>query len=259
MGLFWADSHFKTRSTCSSLDSSSCDKKFYEKCPILKHKFKNTCSDDIKNDEINLLNKVPKNLPQTKAHGQKIVLPTKRTMSSIPRYDTNENWEYPSPQQMYHAIIQKGHLNVQEDAVEPMVEIHNFLNESAWNEIKKWEERRGCYNPKLSHFKGRASNPTLKSRLLYYIGKIYPSKFAYFYVRFSLPFDTHDWYVSRDGKIVRYVIDYYDAPSEPSGEPVFYLDIRPAIDTPTAAYDRICVWTSNVWIQLSKKLEELLS
>ncbi|KAG5437340.1 hypothetical protein PCANB_000770 [Pneumocystis canis] len=251
MGIFWAEEPLSILSTDNFINVSPCNEKSSKKRLM---KLKDTCPYETERDEINPLNKMPKNLPQTKAYGQKTILPTKRVMSSIPRYDTNENWEYPSPQQMYHAMIRKGHKNIPEDAVEPMVEIHNFLNESVWNEIKKWEEQCGCLNPKLSHFKGRASHPTPKSLFLYYLGKIYPSKF-----RCDLPFDTHDWYVSRDGKIVRYVIDYYDAPSEPSGEPVFYLDIRPAIDTPSAAYSRIRAWTFKTWAQISKKMEELHS
>lgn len=244
MGFFWAEQYV-------SIDPSDY-KKYEEKCSILNSK--NTCPYESGQDDINLLNQMPKQLPQTMAHGQKKVLPTRRVISSIPRNDINENWEYPSPQQMYHAMLRKGQKDIPENAVEPMVEIHNFLNESAWNEIKKWERRHGCYNPKLSHFKGRASDRTPKSLLFYYIGKIYPSKFGC-----SLPFDRHDWYVSRDGKIVRYVIDYYDAPPEPSGEPVFYLDVRPAIDTPGAAYDRICAWTSKMWNRLFEKSEKLHS
>ncbi|KTW31427.1 hypothetical protein T552_00071 [Pneumocystis carinii B80] len=241
MGFFWTEYSVKVEpSNCSN----SSSKNLNENCPISRAEDQNICPYK-KQEEINPLNKMPKDLPQTMAYNQKKLLPTRRTLSSIPRNDINENWEYPSPQQMYHAILRKGQKDVSEDAVEPMVEIHNFLNESAWNEIKKWEERRGCYNPKLSHFKGRASDYTPKSLILYYIGKIYPSKFGS-----SLPFDRHDWYVSRNGKIVRYVIDYYDAPLEPSGEVAFYLDVRPAIDTPGAVYDRISAWTSKTWARL---------
>lgn len=254
MGFFWANYPLQTQQKDHSVNMSTYNKKIAEKCPIFKQENKNTNSYEIEDTSINLLNRMPKHLPQTKAPGQIISLPTKRTVSSIPRLDINENWIYPSPQQMYHAILRKGQRDIPEEAVEPMVEIHNFLNESAWNEIKKWEKRRGCFNPKLSHFKGRSSDYTPKSLIFYYIGKIYPSKFGC-----NLPFDRHDWYVSRDGKIVRYVIDYYDAPPEPSGEPVFYLDVRPAIDTLDAAYDRVCVWTSKIWAQLFEKTKELQS
>ena len=70
------------------------------------------------------------------------------------------------------------------------------------------------------------------------------------------PFDRHDWYVQRklpDGrtKEVRYVIDYYSGPEEPTGEPVFYLDVRPAMDTPTAAVERLMRFGGDVWYRAS--------
>lgn len=68
------------------------------------------------------------------------------------------------------------------------------------------------------------------------------------------PFDRHDWYVSRnvDGtqKEVRYVIDYYSGPPEPTGEPVFFLDVRPAM-TPTGAVERMLRWGGDVWWRAS--------
>ena len=45
---------------------------------------------------------------------------------------------------------------------------------------------------------------------------------------------------------VRYVIDYYSGPPEPTGEPVFYLDVRPAIDRPRLTMERIVNWSSEV-------------
>lgn len=70
-------------------------------------------------------------------------LPTERSLSSIPRsVDTGrtETWEYPSPQQFYNALVRKG-WETPVEHVETMVEIHNFLNERAWGEVLKWEER----------------------------------------------------------------------------------------------------------------------
>lgn len=69
------------------------------------------------------------------------------------------------------------------------------------------------------------------------------------------PFDRHDWYVSRvtpDGekKEVRYVIDFYSAPPEPTGEPVFYLDVRPAVSV-TGACERLLRWGGDVWWKAS--------
>lgn len=70
------------------------------------------------------------------------------------------------------------------------------------------------------------------------------------------PFDRHDWFVQRqspDGRYreVRYVIDYYSAPPEPTGEPVFYLDVRPAIDGPTGAIERMMRWGGDFWHRAS--------
>lgn len=68
------------------------------------------------------------------------------------------------------------------------------------------------------------------------------------------PFDRHDWFVQREykgtTKEVRYVIDYYSGPPEPTGEPVFYLDVRPAV-TPTAAAERMMRWGGDVWYRAS--------
>lgn len=68
------------------------------------------------------------------------------------------------------------------------------------------------------------------------------------------PFDRHDWYVARNvngkEKQVRYVIDYYSGPPEPTGEPVFFLDVRPAL-TPTGAVERMMRWGGDVWWKAS--------
>ena len=63
------------------------------------------------------------------------------------------------------------------------------------------------------------------------------------------PFDRHDWIVRRanTGEEVRYVIDYYSAPPEPDGSPVFSLDVRPALDSLGSVKDRIAVATEDVW------------
>jgi len=46
---------------------------------------------------------------------------------------------------------------------------------------------------------------------------------------------------------VRYVIDYYSGPDESTGDPVFFLDVRPAVDTPSAAIARMMRWSGDVW------------
>ena len=65
--------------------------------------------------------------------------------------------------------------------------------------------------------------------------------------RYELPFDRHDWVVERCGRQVRYIIDYYGCePTEDNDVPIF-LDVRPALDSFQALWDRMRVawrrWT----------------
>lgn len=223
-------------------------------------------------------------LSQERAPNQTVDLPVDREISSIPRADgAGGNWEYPSPQQMYNAMLRKGYTDTPQDAVESMVAVHNFLNEGAWAEIEEWEQifskglksgwdkcKRGNENlalelakermisqlddgaeqPSLLRFQGRPQELSPRARMMQALGWLYPAKFAC-----EPPFDRHDWYVSRQTpsgpKEVRYVIDYYTGPPEPNGEPVFFLDIRPAVDTPTAAVERLMRWGGDVWWRAS--------
>ncbi|KAL1975713.1 hypothetical protein VTN31DRAFT_4105 [Thermomyces dupontii] len=227
--------------------------------------------------KLNPLNYMFTSISQERAPNQTVELSVEREVSSIPRGDSNGNWEYPSPQQMYNAMLRKGYTDTPQDAVESMVAVHNFLNEGAWAEIVEWEQafakglregwekcRRGSQNlaatlaqeraqgldpdqqPRLIRFQGRPGDLTPKARILQALGWLYPAKFGT-----EPPFDRHDWYVSRQTpsgrKEIRYVIDYYSGPPEPTGEPVFYLDIRPALDSPTAAVERLMKWGGDVW------------
>lgn len=242
-------------------------------------------SDAVQNKEqsfmskLNPLNYMFHSISQEKAPNQTHALPTSRDESSIPRGSGDGNWEYPSPQQMYNALLRKGYTDTDVTAVESMVAVHNFLNEGAWGEIVDWERRfgkglkrgwkvskRGEENsqlelrqleaqeggreqPTLIRFQGRPQEMTPKAAILQMLGRVYPSKFAT-----EPPFDRHDWYISRNingqQKEVRYVIDFYSAPPEPTGEPVFYLDVRPAV-TPTAAVERLMRWGGEVWWKAS--------
>lgn len=49
---------------------------------------------------------------------------------------------------------------------------------------------------------------------------------------------------------MRYVIDYYAGPPEPTGEPVFYLDVRPEMSV-TGAAERLVRWGGDVWWRAS--------
>ena len=156
--------------------------------------------------KLNPLNYMP-SLTQSRASNQRTVLDTARTTSSIPRGDATENWQYPSPQQMFNALLRKGYDDTPEDAMESMVAVHNFLNEGAWDEIIGWEARfsRGLREgwsvcevgeeegakklenfrwqigtePRLLRFMGRPGELTPKAQVLGYMGRLWPAKFAF--------------------------------------------------------------------------------
>ncbi|KAF2712095.1 cytochrome C1 heme lyase [Pleomassaria siparia CBS 279.74] len=236
---------------------------------------------------LNPLNNMPFDLSNKPAENQSQSLPLSREASTIPKGD-GSLWEYPSPQQMYNAMLRKGYTDTPADAVESMVSIHNFLNEGAWAEIMGWERRfsrglkegyrvckRGEENangelgvdpsdpfdtttwtaadvppPKLLRFTGRPDEPTPKSQILQWLGWAWPAKYET-----SPPFDRHDWFVERCGENgceeVRYVIDYYEGPEGENGEPVFFLDVRPAIDSPRGVAERGIRWGTDVWWRAS--------
>ena len=56
---------------------------------------------------------------------------------------------------------------------------------------------------------------------------------------FKLPFDRHDWVVDRCGREVRYIIDFYSGPPQPGAPASMHLDVRPALDSVGALYDRL--------------------
>lgn len=245
-------------------------------CPYTPVDLSKDSSTPPKYSKYNPLNYMFSDLSQDRAENQTIALPTEREPSTIPKGNGEGNWEYPSPQQMYNALLRKGYTDTDVTAVESMVSVHNFLNEGAWAEIVEWERRFGqglkkgwemCRRgeegaladkwkreeevpqPKLLRFMGRPKEMTPKAAMIQVMGWIYPSAFGT-----EPPFDRHDWFVQRDyngqKKEVRYVIDYYSGDPEPTGEPVFYLDVRPAV-TPTAAVERMMRWGGDVWYRAS--------
>lgn len=132
-------------------------------------------------------------------------------------------------------MVRKGYSQSGEN-VESMLSVHNFLNEGAWKEILDWEQRAApSSEPSLMRFTGRPNSLSPKA---YLYSTVWGGQ---------APFDRHDWFVDRSGREVRYVIDYYEAPNDEHGEPVFFLDIRPALDTPGAVFQRIARWTEETW------------
>ncbi|KAM0351974.1 hypothetical protein ACHAPU_002492 [Fusarium lateritium] len=223
--------------------------------------------------QLNPLNYMFPDLSQKPAPNQEFDLPTTRDESTIPKGSGDGLWEYPSPQQMYNALLRKGYTDTDITAVEGMVSVHNFLNEGAWQEILGWEQRfaRGLYKgwqickrgeahsgeeldrhwdgvdtePSLVRFQGRPKELTPKAHMMQVLGWIYPSKFGT-----EPPFDRHDWYVAREingqRKEIRYIIDYYSGEPDTHGDPVFFLDVRPAA-TPLGSAERIIRWSTDTW------------
>ncbi|EUC59739.1 cytochrome C and c1 heme-lyase [Rhizoctonia solani AG-3 Rhs1AP] len=200
-------------------------------------------------DAINPHNNMPI-LNQNRAPDQTLDLPTDRTVSSIPRAagSTYGKWEYPSPQQFYNALVRKG-WETPEEHVETMVHIHNFLNEEAWLEVLKWEAKREggpeeAANLELVRFQGRPGQLSPKARLFQFAGWLLPSRFDP-----QPPFDRHDWIVRRPKtqEEVRYVIDYYGGEPDANGQPIFNLDVRPALDNFDGIKTRISAATSEAW------------
>lgn len=162
-------------------------------------------------------------------------LPTERVVSSIPcgaeDLPPHQNsggqgqWVYPSEQMFFQAMKRKGWPAAEND-MKSIVQIHNGVNERAWNQILRYEAlHTGCF-PKLKKFMGRPQDYSPKARLLNFLG-------------YKLPFDRHDWIVDRCGQEVRYVIDFYNAAPLPDMPVAMHLDARPAIDSIGALYDRL--------------------
>ncbi|KAI0289605.1 cytochrome c and c1 heme-lyase [Russula brevipes] len=196
----------------------------------------------VQSDTLDPRNHLPV-LTQERASSQTIDLPIERTESSIPR-DNAGKWEYPSPQQFYNALVRKG-WETPENEIETMVQIHNFLNEKAWEEVQKWEaEVNKDETLQLVRFKGRPGELSPKARLWLFAGWLLPDRF-----NTEPPFDRHDWVVRRPstGEEVRYVIDYYGAPPLPDGSPVFSLDVRPALDSLNSISMRVRAATRAAW------------
>lgn len=81
--------------------------------------------------------------------------------------------------------------------------------------------------PKLKRFIGKPTEYSPKARMMNLLGWS------------VLPFDRHDWIVERDGKEVRYVIDFYSGQPEPGRPLSVYLDVRPALDSVESVVDRL--------------------
>ena len=85
---------------------------------------------------------------------------------------------------------------------------------------------------KLVRFQGKPDEPTPKARARALLGS-------------SPPFDRHDWVVSRCGKEVTYLLDFYNGRAT-AGMPIsMHIDARPAADSLPGVWDRVrMAWRS---------------
>nr|DBA44768.1 TPA_exp: holocytochrome c synthase [Coleochaete scutata] len=185
-------------------------------------------------EKINPLNRMPATPNQAPAPGQKEHLSVERQKSTIPKGGTDETWLYPSPQMFYNALVRKGKADgVQERDMEAVIATHNFVNESTWARMQRWEQLYGrmypeseVHEPRLLQFRGRPHDLSPKARLKGMLG-------------YGKPFDRHDWIVDRGGRSMRYVIDFYYNEAKSGTEEAFDLDVRPAVDSLPAVVLRV--------------------
>lgn len=202
------------------------------------------------------------NHSQLASPDQRMPLATQRVISSIPRGDDDPHsgddqrsaWQYPSEQQFYNALLKKGH-RPPVDSIPSVLQIHNAVNERSWTQVRRWErELHDNAEPTLLRFVGR---PTDLSPKAWWNSRVLMTQ---------PPFDRHDWFVedAAGGAPRRYVIDFYEgkartgdvaatrtaaggpghggdaAQTAPAATlPSMYIDVRPALDSPSAAVDRV--------------------
>ena len=87
---------------------------------------------------------------------------------------------------------------------------------------------------KLLRFQGKPDEPTLKARVNAMIG-------------YSPPFDRHDWVVTRCGKEVTYLLDFYNGRSTPGRPVAMHIDARPAAEDLQGAFDRVRLPFVRMW------------
>ena len=71
-------------------------------------------------------------------------------------------------------------------------------------------------------------------------------------IGFKPPFDRHDCVIDRDGKEVRYIVDYYHD-KDPSNPDAAKIDVRPALDSLDAF--QVCNSIFYLYILCSVKIQ----
>jgi cytochrome c heme-lyase len=201
---------------------------------------------------------------QSPRAGQRLPLSTHRAVSTIPRgnpanggADTphhqpkgeesslEQKWVYPSEQQVFNAMKRKGWEGVEEESIPSFLQIHNTVNEKSWQELKKWESSNDI---KLVKFQGRPTTLTPKAWFL--------STFLFQ----EKPFDRHDWIIDNGvDHEKRYVLDFYMTESKVTGLPRVDIDVRPALDSPSAVIKRAQRFASEMFPGITTALRQLQS
>ena len=209
-------------------------------CPV---KYKNPNQYNVYSQRIDPTNQMPAVANQQMAPNQEMPLSTDRVPSTIPKGGTDaDTWTYPSPQMFWNALVRKNKSDgANEVDIDTVVAIHNNMNENTWKKVLSWEALHPAdgpgREPKLLRFMGKPDDLSPKAYFKTLLGHPYP-------------FDRHDWVVDRGGREVRYVIDYYHDESgvahdvtpalgDASAMRSIVVDVRPALDSPLALYDRI--------------------
>ncbi|KAJ1487503.1 cytochrome c/c1 heme lyase-domain-containing protein [Baffinella frigidus] len=205
-------------------------------CPV---KYKNASAYNVYGQKLDPANMMPSTAQQLPVPGQAAPMQTNRVVSGIARGGTEDSWVYPSEQMFYNSLVRKGKgQDVKINDVSMMVAIHNNMNEKTWRQLLVWEKMHcaTCDDPRLLRFTGRPDDLSPKARIQMLMGA-------------PEPFDRHDWVVDRCGTEVRYIIDYYhdasasvqdSAPKQHDlqSKVQINLDVRPALDSPMALWDR---------------------
>lgn len=201
--------------------------------------------------------RLEKNLPEHEYSDDDLDsgLSKQSVVSSIPRLGKNskpdDKWVYPSPHKFHCAMKRKGWKHPK-DNMDTIVAIHNSINERVWKEILKYESmHKDEYDPKSAYgdqprlviFRGRPKDLSPKARFLMYM------------YGYQKPFDRHDWIVDRNGKRVRYVIDFYNGQTIDDIKTGVYLDVRPAL-TFGGAWDRLKMQYNIMMQRFARRTQE---
>lgn len=195
---------------------------------------------------VSSLNNMPTLPSQLPSPGQTTNLSTSRVSSTIPKGSTSATvtataagatsgatWQFPSQQMFYNALVRKGKAeDVHEKDMSAVINVHNSMNEHTWAAVQTWEslhtKKTGAAagGASLLRFCGRPFDLSPRARWRGLCGG-------------DKPFDRHDWFILRDGKEIRYVIDFYFDETKAGRMDAFTVDVRPALDSVENVVDRV--------------------